>query len=153
MNHQSLKTIAFGLCLAMFAGASVAAPEQGGETASGILQLQHALRAKLEKPSGEYSRFDNAAIGKMERAQDKVFGILDGVESLDQLNVFQKTELSNLLDEIKSVLLANEQNRTICHRERKTGTNLLELRCETLADREARAREAGQMLRHDGISR
>ena len=68
--------------------------------------------------------------------------MLKGVSSLDQLTPYQKTDLSNSLDEIKATLLANEGNRQICHRERKTGSNLIALRCETVADREAHARES-----------
>ena len=83
----------------------------------------------------------------MKRAQDKVFAMLQGVSSLDQLSPNQKTDLSNSLDEIKATLLANEGNRQICHRERKTGSNLIELRCETVADREAHARDSRTRMR------
>ena len=120
--------------------------ESGVQTPAEILQIQRALRERLERPSGEYSRFDDAAIQKMERAQDRVFSMLKGVNSIDQLTPYQKTDLSNALDEIKSTLLANEGNRQICHRERKTGTNLVALRCETMAEREARARDSNQQM-------
>jgi hypothetical protein len=152
---MQLKAMALAALL-LCAGAGVAHADDastGQQSVAEILRLQHGLRERLEKPSGDYSRFDQAAIGKMERAQDKVFHMLDGVASLDELNMNQKTELSNALDEIKAVLLANEPNRLICHRERRTGTNLVERRCETVAQREERAREADMQMRHDGIAR
>ena len=162
MNLHFHKTILLGAALALACGvtfaANDAAPaqvvEQGAvQTPAEILQIQRALRERLEKPSGEYSRFDEAAIHKMERAQDRVFTMLKGVNSIDQLTPYQKTDLSNSLDEIKATLLANEGSRQICHRERKTGTNLVSLRCETAEQREANARQADLQMFHDGISR
>jgi hypothetical protein len=146
--------ILFAAALASMTGAafasdvapSTATVESGVQTPAEILQIQHALRERLERPSGEYSRFDDAAIQKMERAQDRVFTMLKGVSSIDQLTSNEKTTLSNALSEIKATLLANDSNRQICHRERKTGTNLVSLRCETLAEREARARDSQQQM-------
>ena len=146
--------ILFAVALASMTGAAFAADvapatstvETSVQTPAEILQIQHALRDRLDKPSGEYSRFDDAAINKMKRAQDRVFIMLRGVNSIDQLTPYQKTDLSNSLDEIKATLLANEGSRQICHRERKTGSNLVALRCETLAEREARARDSQQQM-------
>ena len=75
--------------------------------------------------------------------------MLAGVNSLDELNEIQKTDVSNSLDEVKAILLANEGNRLICYRERKTGTNLLTKRCETYADREAHARDVASRTMRD----
>ena len=38
-------------------------------------------------------------------------------------------------------------NRVTCHYERKTGTNLVSLHCETLAQREQNARESQEFMR------
>jgi len=154
MKLQLSKALALGTLLAI-TGSTFAAPDQvaGTQSVSEILQVQRALRARLEAPRGEYSRFDSNSIHKMEIAQDKVFRMLNGVSSLDQLNAEQKTDLSNSLDEVKATLLANESNRMICHRERKTGTNLVALRCETVAQRDANARESDRQIFHDGISK
>jgi hypothetical protein len=117
------------------------------QTVSEILSLQRGLRERLDRPYGEYSRFDESALARMKRAQDKVFVMLKGVNSLDQLSPSEKTDLSNSLDEIKAILLANESNRQICHRERKTGSNMIQLRCETVAAREANARDSREAMR------
>lgn len=144
---NGLKWLLLGAALAIASGASGAAePSTSGQSAEEIVRMQRALRAKLESPTGEYARFSPEAISKMERAQDKVFQMLEG-KSLDQLNDYEKTDLSNALDQIKATLLANDGNRQICHRERRTGTNLVSLRCETMAEREARARESNDAMR------
>ena len=97
-----LSLIGCGVLLASLTGTCLANGDEGATTVPQILQMQHALRAKLESPSGEYSRFTESDIRKMEAAQDNVFHILDGVTSLDQLNDVKKTELSNSLDQVKA---------------------------------------------------
>jgi hypothetical protein len=147
MRSSPFLALALGVSLALSAGAAFAqAPEQP-QTVSEILQFQHALRGKLDQPNGEYSRFDEGQIARMKHAQDNVFRMLSDVKSLDDLSENQKIEVSNSLDEVKAILLANEGNRLICYRERKTGTNLLTKRCETYADREAHARDSERAMR------
>jgi hypothetical protein len=147
MRSSPFLALALGVSLALSAGAAFAqAPEQP-QTVSEILQFQHALRDKIDKPNGEYSRFDEGQIARMKTAQDNVFRMLSDVKSLDELSENQKIEVSNSLDEVKAILLANEGNRLICYRERKTGTNLLTKRCETYADREAHARDSERSMR------
>lgn len=132
---------------AAFADSTAPQAQDAPQTVSEILTIQKDLRSKLDNPTGEYSRFNENDIAQMKRAQDSVFAMLSGVDSLDQLNLDQKTKLSNSLDEIKAILASNRENRLICYRERKTGTNLVEKRCETAAQREARAHEANDMMR------
>ena len=121
--------------------------DQQPQTVAEILHVQKDLRSRLDNPTGEYSRFSEADIAKMKRAQDNVFSVLSGVDSLDQLNLDQKTSLSNSLDMIKATLLSDEGNRLICYRERKIGTNIVSKRCETVAERNARAKEAQEQMR------
>ena len=155
MNLRPTKVLPAALALALASGvafaadsAPAAAPaDQATQSVAEILSVQHGLRERLERHDGEYARFNNDAVSRMERAQDKVFGMLRGIDSLDQLNPEQRTDLSNSLDEIKSILVANEGNRQICHRERKTGSNMIQLRCETVAEREAHARDSQEEMR------
>jgi hypothetical protein len=146
MNAFPLKTLAIAVLLAFAAGPAFAADDGVDDTVPEILNTQHMLRTKLDQPSGEYSRFSQSDLSRMRRAQDKVFRMLDGVSSLDELNVGQRTELSNALDEIKATLASNSDSRLICRRERRIGTNLVEKRCETMAEREARARDSQQQM-------
>lgn len=78
----------------------------------------------------------------MQRAQDRIFKLLDGVDTLEQLDRGQQVELFNFLEEVKAVLVENARDRRICRRERKTGTTLGEVRCETVAEGEKIPQEA-----------
>ncbi|MFS8063573.1 MAG: hypothetical protein ACMG5Z_03195 [Luteimonas sp.] len=146
MRSSPFLALALGVSLALSTGATFAQESVQPQSVSEILQFQHALRSKLDAPSGEYSRFDEGQVARMKQAQDNVFRMLSGVNSLEDLSENQKVEVSNSLDQVKAILLANESNRLICFREKKTGTNLLTKRCETYADREARARDSQQQM-------
>lgn len=157
MNIRPSNSLILAVALACSSGvafaadpAPVSAPaasQAAPETVADILATQHGLRERLEKHSGEYAHFDDDSIRKMERAQDRIFLMLSGVNSLDQLNPAQKVDLSNALDEVKAVLLASEDQRMVCHLERKTGSNMMQRRCETVAERAAHAREASEAMR------
>ena len=141
-----ISLIGCGVLLAGMAGTCLADGGEGATTVPQILQMQHALRTKLDSRSGEYARLDDAAIRKMEAAQDRVFRLLDGVTSVDQLNSQQKVDLSNSLDEVKATLLAEDGNRVICHVEQKTGTHLTQRRCETVSSRQKNVDESRKFM-------
>ncbi len=158
MKARSLKLFVCSIALASATGACLAAADtapasNAPQTVAEILQVQHALRDKLEARSGEYSKFDDSAVHRMEAAQDQVFHMLTGVDSISQLTTDQKIELSNALDQVKATLLAHEDNRMICHSERKTGTNLSSRVCETVAQRKANAEETTRFLYSNGSVR
>lgn len=146
MKPFSLKPLAFAVLLAACT-APVWAQDSGvDDNVPAILKTQHTLRTKLDNPTGEYSRFSPDDLNKMRHAQDRIFQMLDGVTSLDQLKQDQKIALSNELDQVKATLTQNEGNRLICYREKRIGTNLLEKRCETVDEREARAHQSQQEM-------
>ena len=147
MNASLLKTLAVAALFALAAGPAFATDDGVDDTAPEILATQHALRAKLDQREGEFAKFSPEQVARMRRAQDKVFSMLDGVDSLDALSAQERTELSNALSQIKATLADDEGSRVICRRERRTGTNLVEKRCETVAQREARARASQEQLR------
>lgn len=142
IRMRFLNSIAFGLML-VTASASAFATD-GPETANGIVQSQRELRSKLDAPSGEYSRFEPADVLRLRQAQDRIFALLGGITSLDQLDDAKKAQLAADLEAVRSIVAANAGNRLVCHREARIGTNITEKRCETVATREARARQSQQ---------
>jgi TolA-binding protein len=156
------KTLSLAIALVCASGAAAATDQpasaaqpvsasaaQAQDSVADILATQHGIRDHLDKRDGEYARYSDAAIGKMKRAQDRIFSMLSGVESLDQLNRGQRVDLSNALDEVKANLLAKDDSRMICHIERKIGSNMMQRHCETVAQRNANAEEARkEMMNH-----
>ena len=148
MKMPVLPRILLAALLACALAPAFAADDGVDDTVPEILHTQHALREKLDNPTGEYKNFSSDALGKMRAAQDRVFQMLDGVSSLDQLNADQKVKLSNDLDQIKHLLANDDSNRLICHREKKTGSNMIQRVCMTVAQREANAEQSQRDLQH-----
>ena len=145
MKSNRFAPIACAFLLAVAAGTAVAsaAPSQ---TPAEIVSYQKAIRAKVDAHQGEYATLSTEARNNITQAQDKIFQMLDGVQSLDQLSPEQKTALSNELDRVKSGLVANDGSRMICHIETPIGSNIAKKRCETVAEREARSRDTQRDL-------
>ena len=129
MKMSLVWTPALMLCVAFAANANIGRLGQ-------ILQEQRQIRAESERATGAYARFDHRALDRMQHAQNRIFKLLDGVDSLEQLNRQQQAELFNSLEEVKAVLAENERDRQICRREHKTGTTLRQTRCATVAERD-----------------
>ncbi len=146
MKIRSLKFAACASLLMATAGAAFAGTAVQSQSVQEILQVQHALRDKLGAPHGEYSGLKQDAVGQVESAQDKIFGMLQGVTSLDQLNEGQKTQLFNAQEVIRATMLANAGDRKICHHERKTGSNMIQVRCETASQREKNMEESHKFM-------
>ena len=148
MKTQPLVLIASAMLLVAIGGTAGAetATQTPTQSVQEILQLQHALRDKLSAPHGELSGLNRDAVSQMESAQDKIFRMLQGVTSLDQLNGEQKVELFNAQEQIKATMLANAGDRKICHHERKTGSNMIQVRCETVSDREKNQQESRKFM-------
>jgi len=113
------------------AAANFGTPPNAGE----IMREQRAIREQTENSTGRYSRFKPEAVAQLTRAQEKIFRLLDGKQTVEHLNMHQKVELFNALEEVKAVLNDNEQDRLICRREHKVGTTIRETRCATVAQR------------------
>jgi len=101
-----------------------------------ILQQQREIREQSEIATGDYVRFGPSALDRMHAAQDRIFRLLEGVSTLEQLDPARQAELFNALEEVKAVLAENEQDKQRCWRERKTGTTLKQTRCATVAELE-----------------
>lgn len=101
-----------------------------------ILQQQREIREQSEKSTGAYARFGSSTLERMHDAQDRIFRLLEGVSTVEQLDPAGKAELFNALEEVKAILAENERNRQECWRESKLGTTLKVTRCATIAERE-----------------
>lgn len=99
-----------------------------------ILAQQREIRSESESSTGAYSRFARDALTRMHAAQDRIFALLDGVASVDQLKPDQQVELFNAIEEVKAILVDNDADRQKCWREHKLGTTMKQTRCATVAE-------------------
>lgn len=123
---------AIGLLLAAASAAAPCSVDRVGL----ILQQQREIREESERSLGAYSRFDRDALNRMQGAQDRIFHLLEGVASIEQLSRDQQVELFNALETVKAVIADNEGSRQKCWREHKLGTTLKQTRCATMDELE-----------------
>lgn len=113
---------------------------------SAILQQQREIREQSEVSTGKYVRFEESELARMHRAQDRIFRLLEGVDEIERLAPDKRAELFNALEEVKSVIAQNEDDRQVCQREHKLGTTMKVTVCATVAERRD-IREGGREWR------
>lgn len=107
-----------------------------------ILRQQREIREQSEASTGAYARFGAAPLQRMHAAQDRVFALLQGVTSVEELRPDQQVELFNSLEEVKAILTQNDGNRQKCWREHKLGSTMKITRCATVAELEQVRRDS-----------
>ena len=144
--RKSPRTAALSVALLLLAGMSAAhaardlAIDQSPDTIRTELQKIHA-----EATAGKRG-WDN--ISKEKRAEvtthrDRVVALLDGKKSANDLQPEERTELTTTLDRINVLAKEAEDERMVCTRERKVGSNFPVNTCMTVAERR-RLRESSQ---------
>ena len=127
--------------------ASASFTAQGTDTRQ-VLAEQKQIRNEVESPRGKYSRFNERAQVRLRAAQERIFALLEGGRTLEQLNKEEQVQLLNAVEEVEAVLADNEQDKLECWRESKLGSKLKVTRCETVATRE-RIREEARLWKSD----
>ena len=131
------------LLLAALAPVALAQPQQLS-LAEGEFAAQ---RAKIEKDLADgktYVELSSVDRSKVVESLNRLSGMLDGVESVDQLSENQKVAVFNTQEEINTILTqAAEDSRLVCERRRTTGSHRVSTSCETVAER-GRRRETDQ---------
>ncbi|HEY0504489.1 MAG TPA: hypothetical protein VGD42_13480 [Lysobacter sp.] len=141
MNSRMMKSaVNLALVASLVAGTALASADK----AAMILQQQREIREASESSTGAYARFGREALTRMHEAQDKVFDLLGGGKSVEDLRPDQQVELFNSLEEVKAILAQNDRNRQKCWREHKLGTTMKITRCATLAELEQVRRDSEQ---------
>lgn len=102
-------------------------------------QIDEGLKEGKPKPLSEREQamFDEAA--------HSIRGLLAGKESIADLSSDEAIALFNSQETIKAVLSGREEERLMCTREHRVGTNFRQKRCVTL-DTQRQEREASQRI-------
>jgi len=101
---------------------------------SKFLDYQRDLRGDMQGGS-KFKHVDGSSKRRVFAAQDKLFALLQGKNSIDELQDDQKVEVYNAQAEIAAVLTDAELDRPVCKRERPIGSNMMKTVCITKRDR------------------
>ena len=100
-----------------------------------IRHQQQEIREQSEIATGKYVRFEASELARLHGAQDRIFKLINGVDEIERLAPDQRADLFNALEEVKAIIAQNEEDRQVCQREHKVGTNRKVIVCETVAER------------------
>jgi hypothetical protein len=92
--------------------------------------------------AGEYGRLKKGTVVRIEMARDKINDLLEGHDSALDLEPEDRIELYNAQETITAAIRNDDKNRTVCKRELTTGSRLPTTECMTVAEREARRKNA-----------
>ena len=119
------------LVIAVGYGTPVAAAEEERVRITDVdeyLDHQHELRRDVEHGK-RFKHVDGQSKRELYAAQDRIFALLEGHESVDELTAQQQVELYNAQNVVNGVVADAELDREVCRREKQIGSNRVKLVC------------------------
>jgi hypothetical protein len=143
-NVLVVTVLLFAVCLA--ASAQVRA-QRPPASIPAILAEQSDIRADLRAGVDKYRHVDPLRRRKIDEAQAKVFALLEGHQSLSELDADDQLTVFNALKTIEShLVMRNEDERMVCERVAVVGTRRFQVACMTESERRRRADQAKDSL-------
>lgn len=146
------------LALLAFSFAAYASQSGTSQDVGVILSEQKQLQQDVAAGKGGLARLTPKEKEALATAQARVFVLLEGKSTIDELPMDQRVEAFNALESIKAIVSAKPKDQTICRRERVLGSHRAVTSCRTAEEREQEVEAAanaltprGQMLRREGL--
>ena len=98
-----------------------------------FVQQQRLIRGDIES-GRKYSNMDNETKERLFRAQDQMFGLLDGRGSIDDLDQDELIELYNAQGTVNALLTDSDLERDVCHRVTTVGTHRVGIACYSVRE-------------------
>jgi hypothetical protein len=113
--------------------------EQISDAEAFLDEIDDAIEAAR---AGDYGRLKKGTIVRIEMARNRIGDLLAGHDSALELKPDERIELFNAQETITAAIRSDDKNREVCKREMVTGSRLPKTECMTVAEREARRRNA-----------
>ncbi len=107
-----------------------------------IREQQQQIRLGVQERKGDYKDMSEADRSKILAEQAKVERLTQGKTSTSDLDERSRMELFNSLETIKAIVTSAEDDRMVCERVKRTGSNRPERVCKTVAQRRAEREDA-----------
>jgi len=140
MRTDRFTAIAFGFCIAL---ASLTAAAVESTDLRAIHEQQLAYRDHALAGTGDFKELSEAERRDFVTRQDKLFALIEGKSSIEELDSDDRVEAHNLLEDLQATLLRTEDLKMVCEWTKKTGSHRKTKECMTVAERRA-LREASQ---------
>jgi hypothetical protein len=153
--HRPLRhaRLAGALSVALVAGVAHAVPGQDpvayeGRAPRDFPAQVAAIEAGM-RDGGPFAGLKEGQKARVRRLLADMARILDGVDSVERLSQHDAARLFNAQEEANAILTGRPMNeRMVCKRERKLGTNLSHMNCQVIAERDQRRAIDGQAVRN-----
>ncbi len=140
--------IKFLLCAAFIALPGYSQANTTSPPLTDIRTQQLEIRERVQTAKGPYKDMTPAERAEIVRRQDELLALIEGKQSLDDLNDPDKVAAFNALEWIKARITDSEDQRVICERARPVGSNRVERICASVAERRANQEAAEIALRN-----
>ncbi len=135
----------FLLCAAAAVSLAATAGSQGLDLQK-VRAQQTEIREGVLARSGPYKDMADKTRMELLDKQNRLLSIIEGKQDAAELNENQRTEAFNILEWIEGAVNGSTDERMVCERTRKTGSNRTVRVCRTEGEwREARERARRQM--------
>jgi hypothetical protein len=152
--HRPLRNarLAIALSLVLVAGVAHAVPGKDPVAYEGHAPRDFPAQvAEIEagmQYGGPFAALDEGQQARVRRLLADMAGILDGVDSVERLSQPDVARLFNAQEEANALLTGRPMNeRMVCKRERKLGSNLSHMNCQVIAESDQRRAFDGQAVR------
>ena len=135
MSCRLIRALCTAAVLAFSTLAVANQKESTGPTLAEIHAQQTELHADVVAGKAAFKDMSNQDRADLAKRQQEVLGLIEGKQSLDELNDIDKVRAFNLLESIKATIAKNDGDRVICERRKPAGSNRVERFCATVAER------------------
>ena len=141
-------TAVLGLCLAVASPATFA-DDGAPPDLRAIRAQQLELRSDVNAGSGVFKDMDSAERRQLAERQTRLLALLEGKESIDELDERARLDAFNLLQEINAAVTGVEGDQLVCEYVRKTGSHRKTKQCMTVAERRQARQQTEDYLRKE----
>lgn len=96
-----------------------------------VRDQQAEIRAGVIAKTGPYAKLDDSKRHELLDRQSRMLALIEGKQNASELTERDRTEVFNTLEWIEGTVNNTGDERLVCERTRKTGTNRLVRTCKT----------------------
>lgn len=115
-----------------------------------IRAQQTELRDAASAGDGIFEDYPRSDRKKLVEKQDAVLAMIEGKQTVDQLDPPVRMDVFNRLEEIRALVEQAEDSRMVCEYEKRIGTNMKTRVCRTVAQQREQMRQAQEHLGRGG---
>ncbi|MET0807966.1 MAG: hypothetical protein ABWX93_04320 [Pseudoxanthomonas sp.] len=98
-----------------------------------VMAQQQEIRKEVLQQTGRYAEMPAVKRDAILREQDKLFPLLEGKSDASALNPNDRTKAINALEAISSAINNKEDERVVCERVKRTGSQQITRVCKSVA--------------------